>query len=249
MADLRGHRPVLLGVLSAVLVGCIVCAGARSIQVLVAGRILQGTGGAVIAVLYGIVRDQAPAGRIAGRIGLLSSMLAVGGGLGLVLAGPVSARLGYHWIFAPPLALTAAALLGVRAFVPRSPAVATGRVAWGSALALSAWLCTLLTAISEGPAWGWRSGRILFLAAAMASLVAIWIALERRAQSPLVDLDLMRLPVIWRANLASLLLGAGMFSVNLLAPALVEMTRRAGYGFGLSASKAGLFMLPVSHPD
>jgi MFS family permease len=246
LADLHGRRPVLLAVLISVMVGCVVCAAARSIQVFVIGRILQGVGGAVFAVSYGVVRDQAPSGRIAGRIGLLSAMLAVGGALGLVLAGPSVALFGYHWLFALPLALTAMALLGVRAFLPSNSATAQHRLPWASALALSAVLCTVLLVISQGSAWGWASDRILLLTAAIAPLTAGWVILERRAPDPLVDAGLMRLTVVWRTNLAALFLGAGMFAVNLLVPAFLETPQRAGYGLGLDVTKAGLFMLPVS---
>lgn len=246
LADLHGRRPVLLAVLSSVLAGCVACAVARSIQVFVVGRVLQGVGGAVFAVSYGVVRDQAPAGRVAGRIGLLSAMLAVGGALGLVLAGPTVAHFGYHWLFALPLALTAAALLGVHAFLPPDSPSARHRLPWASALALSAVLCTMLLVISQGSAWGWASARILLLAAATAALTAGWVILERRAPHPLVDARLMRLAVVWRTNLAALFLGAGMFAVNLLVPAFLETSQRAGYGLGLDVTKAGMFMLPVS---
>lgn len=76
--------------LSSVLVGCVVRAAARSIQVFVVGRVVQGVGGAVFAVSYGVVRDQARSGRVPGRIGLLSAMLAAGGALWLVLPVPLS---------------------------------------------------------------------------------------------------------------------------------------------------------------
>jgi MFS family permease len=246
LADLHGRRPVLLAVLGSVFIGCVVCAVARSIQVFVVGRVLQGAGGAVFAVSYAVVRDQAPAGRVAGRIGLLSAMLAVGGALGLVLAGPAVAHLGYHWLFALPLALTAMALLGVHAFLPSNSPSGRHRLPWASALALSAVLCTMLLMISQGSAWGWASGRILLLAVTTAALMAGWVILERRAPHPLVDAGLMRLAVVWRTNLAALFLGAGMFAVNLLVPAFLETPQRAGFGLGLDVTKAGLFMLPVS---
>ena len=161
--------------------------------------------------------------------------------MGLVLAGPAVAHFGYHWLFALPLALTALALLGVHAFLPSNSPSARHRLPWASALALSAVLCTMLLVISEGPAWGWASGRTLLLAAATAALMAGWVILERRAPHPLVDARLMRLAVVWRTNLAALFLGAGMFAVNLLVPAFLETPQRAGYGLGRHVTQAGLF--------
>ena len=178
-------------------------------------------------------------GGLPGRIGLLSAMLAVGGALGLVLAGPAVGDFGYHWLFALPLALTAIALLGVHAFLPSNFPSVRHRLPWASALALSAVLCTMLLVISQGPAWGCAWGRTLLLAAATAALMVGWVILERRAPHPLVDARLMRLAVVWRTNLAALFLGAGMFAVDLLVPAFLETPQRTGYGLAARRHPSG----------
>ena len=48
---------------------------------------------------FGIVRDRFPDEMVPGAIGLISSTLAFGGGLGVVLAGPIVDHLNYHWLF------------------------------------------------------------------------------------------------------------------------------------------------------
>ena len=56
---------------------------ARSALLIVA-RVIQGVGGGIFPLAFGIVRDEFPRERVAGSIGLMSSILGVGGGIGIV---------------------------------------------------------------------------------------------------------------------------------------------------------------------
>src|SRR3954468_16326548 len=89
LGDLFGKGRVLTYVLAIFSVGSIVCALAGSIEVLVAGRIVQGVAGGVFPLAFGIVNDELPAERRAMAIGLISAMFGIGGGLGLPLAGVI----------------------------------------------------------------------------------------------------------------------------------------------------------------
>ena len=64
----------------------------RSIGVLIAARAIQGIGGGVLPLTFGIIRDEFPRDKVAGAIGTSAALLAVGGGFGLVLAGPIVER-------------------------------------------------------------------------------------------------------------------------------------------------------------
>jgi MFS family permease len=109
--DMFGKRGVLLGVLGLLWAGTLVCALANTLWVLIVGRVIQGAGGAVIPLAMGIIRDELPAKRIAPGIGLMSSILGIGGGLGIVLAGPLVDGVGVHWLFWMPLLTLGAALI------------------------------------------------------------------------------------------------------------------------------------------
>ena len=84
-------------------------------------------------------------------------MAAVGGGAGIVLAGPIVSHLDYHWLFWIPLIITVIAAICAQLFVPESPVRTPGRISWLAAVLLSAWLVALLVAVSEAPTWGWGS--------------------------------------------------------------------------------------------
>jgi MFS family permease len=76
-------------------------------------------------------------------------------------------------------------------------------------------------------------------------LAAIWVLVELRSKSPLVDMRMMRLPAVWSTNLTALLTGAGMFGIWAFLPRLAETPSSSGFGIGASVSAAGLIMLPL----
>ena len=130
---------------------------------LIAARTIQGIGGALFPLAFGIIRDEFPRERVAGGIALISGLLGIGGGLGIVLAGPILDNLGYHWLFWIPCVVVAVTAIATMLFIPESPIRAPGSVDWLGAVLLSFWLVCLLLAISEAPQWGWTSARTIGL--------------------------------------------------------------------------------------
>jgi EmrB/QacA subfamily drug resistance transporter len=239
-----GKERMLIVTLVVLALGTLLSAVATDINVLIAGRVIQGAGGAIFPLAFGIIRDEFPRERVPGGIALISTLLGIGGGLGIVLAGPIVDNLSYHWLFWFPLMAVVIAAVATHFFVPESPIKTRGQINWAGAALLSAWLVALLVGISEGHAWGWTSPRIVGLFAAAALFAVLWVRNEQRAAEPLVDMKMMRMRGVWTVNATALLLGAGMFSSFVLIPQFVEMPARAGFGFGASVTQAGLFLLP-----
>ena len=244
LGDMFGKKRTLVVVLTGLGGGTLLAAVATTLPVLIGARAIQGLGGAIFPLAFGIVRDEFPRERVAGGIALISGLLGVGGGLGIILAGPILAHLDYHWLFWIPLAVIAVTVLATMLIIPESPVRAPGNVDWTGATLLSLWLVCLLVAISEAPTWGWLSVRTLGLLVAAAVLVCAWIWAERRSRSPLVDMRMMQLRGVWTTNLAGFLLGIGMYSSFVLIPQFVETPASNGYGFGSSVTQAGLFLIP-----
>jgi EmrB/QacA subfamily drug resistance transporter len=244
--DIHGKSRVLTGVMAVLAVGTLIAALASSLPVMLLGRVIQGAGGAVYPLAFGIVRDELPPERVAGGIGLVSSLLGIGAGLGLVVPGFILEHLSYHWLFWLPLMVLVPTTVLTARCVPPSRAGATAPINWISALLMSLGLGAVLVAISETAAWGWGSPRTLGLATAGVLLVTAWVVNEVRATEPLVDMRVMATRGVWTANLAAFLLGVGMYSSIAVVPALVQLPRLTGFGFGGSAVTAGLFMLPTA---
>ncbi len=246
LGDMFGKEHMLVVVLAALSAGSLIAALTSSIGVMIAARVLQGLGGAVFPLAFGIIRDEFPRERVPGAIGGISTMLGVGSGLGIVLAGPIVDHLNYHWLFWIPLVMTAIATVATFLFVPESPIKTPGTVNLPAAALLSGWLITLLLGVSEGADWGWASPRIIGLFAAAVVLFAAWILVELRARVPLVDVRLMRTPVVWWTNISALMFGFGMYSMMVVLPEFMEAPRAAGYGFAASVTGAGLAMVPAT---
>ncbi|HWH25401.1 MAG TPA: MFS transporter [Pseudolysinimonas sp.] len=245
IGDMFGKRRMLLLATVAVAAGSLTAVLAPTIEVLLLARVIQGLGGAIYPLAFGIVRDTFPAARVPGRIGILSAIIAVASGLGIVLAGPLSDILGWRGLFLVPLALVAIGGVLTVLFVPESVSRSGGRVNIPAALLLGGWLVALLLPLSNGAEWGWSSPAVIALFAAAAVLLVAWIVVELRSRQPLIDVRMMRASTVWTTNAAGLFIGATMYGVFSFFPGFVQAPPSSGFGFGASVSESGLLMLPM----
>jgi EmrB/QacA subfamily drug resistance transporter len=244
LGDMFGKEHTMVASLSVLGLGTLVAALAHSIEILILGRVIQGAGGAVFPLAFGIIRDEFPRDRVARGIAFLSALMGIGGGAGIILAGPIVDALGYHWLFWFPLIMVIVAVVATLIFVPESPIKTPGRINWLGAALLSSWLVCVLVAVSEGSNWGWTSAKTVGLFLAGVILAVLWVRNESRAREPLVDMQMMRIRGVWTVNAAAFLVGAGMYSSFVLIPQFVSEPTSSGYGFGASVSQAGLFLAP-----
>jgi EmrB/QacA subfamily drug resistance transporter len=247
LGEVAGKKRMMLASLATFAAGTLVCALAGNLPELVAGRVIQGAAGGIYPLAFAIIRERLPRERVPGSIGLVSSLLGIGGGLGLVLPGPIMTRLSYQWLFWLSLIVIAIALGLAARYIPADGRAEAGaKVPWRSSLLMAVGLSAVLIAVSESASWHWGSGRTLGLLALGAAALTAWIRAESRSSNPLVDMSLMRLRGVWTANAAALLIGVGMYASFLIIPELVQAPARLGYGFGASVTGAGLFMLPTA---
>ena len=85
LGDMFGKKRMLVLVLAGLALGSLVAALATTLPVMIAARTIEGLGGAIFPLTFGIVRDQFPRDRVAGGIALVSGLLGIGGGLGIIL--------------------------------------------------------------------------------------------------------------------------------------------------------------------
>lgn len=244
LGDMFGKNRLLVVALSVFALGSLVSAVSQSIEVLIAGRAIQGVGGAVFPLSFGIIRDEFPPERVSTGIGLISATFGIGGGAGLVLSGVIVDHLDYEWIFWLALIVVSGAIVAARRFIPESPVKSPARIDWIGAGLLSAGLVALLVAVSEGNSWGWGSAGVVSLFVLSAAVLIAWVAYEYRAPEPLVDMRMMRDRAVLPTNLTALLVGFGMFGSFILIPQFVQIPTSAGFGFAASVTEAGLYMLP-----
>ena len=244
LGDMTGKKRMFVVALSALALGCLLAAVATSLPVMIVARVIQGVGGGVMPLAFGIVRDEFPEDKVPGAVSAIASMGAAGAGVGLVLAGPIVNALGHDWLFWFPLIVLVLAAVAAHFVVPESAGRTAGRINWLAALLLSGWLIALLLPVSQGPAWGWTSPLVLGLLAAAVLLAVAWVVVESRAAHPLIDMRMMRLRGVWTTNVVALLIGVAMYASFAFLSQFLQTPASTGYGFGATVTESGLMVLP-----
>lgn len=254
LGDQYGKKRLMMIALGVFLVGSVGAIVAPDVGTLIGFRVVQGVGGAAFPLSFAIIRDEFPPERIAVAMGTVSSVLGVGGGVGIALSGVIVDHLSWRWLFVVSAALVAAALVMVWRFVPESPVRAPARPDVVGALLLSAGLVALLLGVTEGEAWGWGSPAVLGLLVGSLILFVAWGVVELRVAEPMVDMRMLaRRPVLF-TNLTALLSGFGLYMTWVILPGFFQLPRGlpddlaplADYGFGTTVTVAGLWILPTS---
>ncbi|MFW0792498.1 MFS transporter [Gordonia sp. CPCC 205515] len=244
MGDRYGHKRMLMVAAGMVTVGSVVSALAPTFGIFLLGRAITGALAAFLPLEFAIVRERA--GKDSGKaIGLLVGGLTLGASVGLLLSGALAPHLSLEMLLLLPAILMAVAFVVVTFLVPETTARTTGRLDWVGALLLGGGLALALFAISVGNRYGWTSSQVLGSLAAGVALLAAWVVVERRVESPLVDFSVLRgrngigMPIVLAA-----LFGAEMFGGQTpIALFVGTKSSTAGFGLGLSSASIGVVLV------
>jgi EmrB/QacA subfamily drug resistance transporter len=244
LGDMYGKEKLLLWTLLILAFGTLLAAVSNSLGMLIVARVIQGVAGGIFPLAFSIARDEFPPERVAGSIGLMSSILGIGAGLGLVIGAVISEHLGWHWLFWIPLIVTLIAAACTWRYIPESPVRAPGRVNWLAATVMAIGMSLLLIGIAQTSSWGWGSPKSLALMIGGLVVIVIWVLIEVHSKVPLVDMSMMRIRGVWTTNLAAFLIGAGLYSSFILFPQFAQLPKSTGFGFGASVVVSSLYLLP-----
>ncbi|GAB3256035.1 MFS transporter [Nocardioides dilutus] len=243
VGDVVGKTRMLVLCLVLLSVGSLLAALAPSVGWMIAARVVQGAGGGVLPLSFGIIRDEFGA-RMNGALSVLASLTAVGFGVGIVIAGPIVDRLGYAWLFLLPMCATLVAALAAFFVVPDSPVRTPARLPVLPAVLLALFLVALLLGLSWGNEHSWLSARVLGLFAVAAVTGWAWMRTELRVPVPMIDMHLMRRRGMWTANVVAGAMGFATFAAFGFVPQLLQTPTEAGYGFGASITESGYLLVP-----
>jgi EmrB/QacA subfamily drug resistance transporter len=246
LGDMYGKQRLLIWTLLALIAGTVLGGLSGALPVLIIARIIQGIGGGIFPLSFAIIRDEFPADRVPGSIGLMSATLGVGGGFGLVAGGLIDEHLSWQWLFWIPLPAMIVAAACTWRWIPQSQLRSAGRVNWVAAALMTTGMSCVLVAIAQTTAWGWTGPATVALLAFGLTVCGVWIGVELRSRNPLIDMTMMRIRGVWTANLAAFLVGAGLYAWFLLLPQFAQLPRSTGYGYGASVVAAGLYLLPCA---
>jgi EmrB/QacA subfamily drug resistance transporter len=243
MADLLGRRRVFLSGLLLVGVASLAAGFAANEGQLIAARAAQGLGAAIISpaalsIITNLFRDGAERNKALGAWGAVAG---AGGAAGVLLGGVLTDGLGWEWVLwvNVPIAFISAALAPRLLAESRSES-ATRHFDAAGAVSVTAGLSVLVYALVDATDAGWGSAQTIGLLALSATLIAAFVAIERRSQSPLVPFSIFRLRTLTGANAVGLLVGASLFSMFFFITLYLQQV------LDYSPIEAGLAYVPLA---
>jgi EmrB/QacA subfamily drug resistance transporter len=242
LSDLYGRRRMFLVSISIFLVGSALCGAAQSMGQLIAFRALQGVGaGGLLPLAQAAIADlfsPRERGRYQGYIGAMWATAAVAGPL---LGGSLTDAASWRWIFFINLPLGAIAMVVVIRTMRAPAEVRPHRVDWAGAVVLSgAIACLLLACTWGGTTYPWGSPQVLGTAIAGVLLTAVFLAIERHVEEPLLPLGLFRERIFAVSAVGGLVVGAVLFAVSIYVPVFSQGVQR------VSATSSGVILIPFS---
>ncbi len=243
-----GNRRMLTVTLALLFVGSLMAALSTELNLLIAGRFIQGVAMATQALSIGVIANywRGEAMRRA------MSMIVLAMGLGAVLAYLLSGliwRSGGDWRTLFWL-LAGASLLDVLltfVFIKETKRTKGVRVDYVGCIGLVAWSVLLLLPLSQANSWGWASTKLLGLLLPGVAVLILWVLWELRSSAPLIDLRLLRRMGVWQGGVVWLAIAIGLLIPAAAMPYLFQTPVASGFGFGRSMFAVSLALaLPAS---
>jgi EmrB/QacA subfamily drug resistance transporter len=242
-ADLIGRKKLFVAGIAVFSLASLLNGLAQSSSMLIAGRALQGLGGALVspAALSVLMTSFPGNAERTKALGVWSAVVAGGAAAGLLLGGILTDLLSWEWIFFVNVPVGVLAIAAALRFVPESRDESAHRsFDLAGATTVTSGLVVLVYGIVKAQEYGWGSTRTLGTLALSALLLVAFVAIERRSAAPLVRLSMFRTRTLSVANVAMMLVASGMFSMFFFASLYVQEV------LGYSPLKAGLAFLPVT---
>jgi EmrB/QacA subfamily drug resistance transporter len=238
IADRSGRRRAFLRGLAVFAVGSAICGAAPAVEVLIAGRVVQAVGAALLmpaslALLLAATPLPARPRAVAMWGGIAALAVALGPSLGSVL---ISAG-GWRWAFLVNLPVTVVAGVAAARYARESVVGGPAPDLLGIVM-VSVAIAALALGITQGQPWGWTSPAVLASFATAAALIPLTVVRARHHPAPAVDLRVFESRTATLANAATLAYATGFFAM-LLANVLFLTTV-----WGFTTLQAGLAITP-----
>ncbi|MFI0779503.1 MFS transporter [Streptomyces sp. NPDC021212] len=244
LGDRYGGKRVLLWLMAVVSAGGLLAGLAPNLPVLLLGQVLQGAMVGALPLSFILVRKHLPTGESQVAIGLVTALFTGGGLVGTLIAGPIAETLSWHGMFALPTIAIIATTPAVMWLMPHDPPIPSDDgIDWPGVVLLSGTLLAFmlgLGAVTGGGLPPLAAGAVVVVVAALASG---WVAVERRAAAPMVDLRMLAKPAMRNAFVLTFVITISFGMVVFLLPQLFAISAD-GYGFGVGTTDIGLFLMP-----
>lgn len=242
LADMLGRKPIFLIGLIIFLLGSMLCGLAPSLELLIAARLFQGLGGALLfSVNIAMITSSFPNSERGLALGLNAVIVSLGVALGPTIGGIITHYLDWRWIFYVnvPICLTVL-FAGLYFYHEQRPVHGeSGRFDPLGAILLAIGFATVTLGLSFGQEWGWSSpGTLMTFSVGIVALVST-IFVERQREHPILDLHLVTNRTFALANISFMLCMMALFAPGFILPFYFEQLR------GFSTIHTGLLLTPL----
>lgn len=242
LADLFGRRIVYVTGIIVFMLGSALCGISQNMTQLILFRGLQGLGGGIMMPMaMTIVGDIFPPetrGKWQGAMGALFGLSSV---VGPTIGGWLVDNSSWHWVFFVNLPIgilaTVTIFLGLQGEKRLKDKVVIDYI--GAVTLVAGTVCLLLGLNLGGKDYPWASWQIISLFGVAAVLLVSFVYVERRAEEPILSLDLFQNRVFTIANIIGFLMGLGMFGSIMFLPLFLQGV------VGVSATSSGNTMIPM----
>ncbi|WP_337110430.1 MFS transporter [Prescottella equi] len=253
LGDQFGRRKILVVVLLLATAGSLVSALAPNVEVVIAGRGIQGIAACILPLTFGIARQALPEAKVPLAITLLGLTATAAGAGGILLAGVIIDHFTWPVMFYACAVLSVIACLFTPVMIPQDPpkAMAGGKVDYLGVVLFAVGIWAGLYAITKASDWGFTSSQTLLYAGVGVVVLAIWAKWELRVSDPVIQLRRFRNPKFSLTMVATGLSGlallgmAGVFNKAVMrTPEHVPLpdgtTIDLPVGLGFTATQAGI---------
>ena len=242
LSDLYGRKVFFLGGITVFLAGSVLAGVSQTMDQLIAFRAIQGIGGgSMMALSFTTVGDLFPPAERGKYQGIVAAVFGLSSIIGPTLGGFITDNLSWNWIFYVnvPLGLPVIALF-IRFFPNTRPERRSVRLDYTGMALLVLVVVPLLIGLSLGGVqYEWFSLQIVGILVFAAVMTVTFVLVERRAEDPIMPLDIYANPVVGISLVAVFITGFAMFGSIIFIPLFFQGV------LGASATSSGSFLTPM----
>lgn len=241
LADIFGRRRFYIIGLLLFMLGSVLSGLAFSFGFLIFARTIQGMGMGILMPLsqtiLGAIIPARQRGKYQSYMGAVMGASQVAGPL---LGGWITDVSSWRWLFyiSMPVGLIALLIVIKHLHVPEEST--TGKIDYAGISTMTIGVSASLLGISLGGATGWLTPQVLLLLTVGAVFIVAFVLIERKAQEPIVPLDLFRNSVFTVSTVAAFFMNMGMMAVLIYIPVYAQGVLR------MSATESGLILMPMN---
>lgn len=246
LSDMHGRKRVLLAGLVIYAIGTLAAGFATNIYFMLVTRAVQGLGIGIFPIAVAIVRNQSPEKRLAFNQGIITSMFASGAVIGLAAGGTIIHYFGWRATFFSILPVVILLVILVIRFIEEDrnenrnynnrskSSLSDSKLDIKGAIVFSLGIMSILLMITNLHVKLSPINSVITISLSITTIISlsIFVYIERRAKSPLIDFNLVVNKVLFFANVLRMIAGLFMFAILNAVPILIRNPKPVGFGEG-----------------